>query len=179
MADVTLHFAKVAVASQGLNTGGQTRQDFEEAIAKRAEAAFPDPGLSKAQKFTRYMVETREGDLLYKASRLAPPRQAPQDLVATVDRPEPKGPAAVALDKLVEEFSARYNRSTSGRKLSRQQAYARVIDDPKNRRLRDAVRREEMEQTLRVAQLRAPIWRAEEEFEADFRLGESKGSRRL
>jgi hypothetical protein len=177
MADITLHFAKVAVATQGLNTGGQTRQDFEEEIAKRA-ATMRRHGESNAQAFTRCMVETREGNLLYKASRLAEPRQAPQDMVPTRDRPEPIGPAAVALDKLVEEFSAKYNRTTTGRKLSRQQIYARVIDMPENRRLRDAVLRESMEATLRVAQLRAPIWRAEESLEADFRLGRSPGSAR-
>src|SRR6516162_1415519 len=111
---------------------------------------------------------------------MAKPRpQAAQDLIPTRDRPEPTGPAAAALDKIVSEFRDKYNRETTGRKISRQQAYARVIDDPENRRLRDAVRREEQEASLRIQQLRQPIWAAEESFEADFRLGRSPASARM
>ena len=169
-----------SLTTRGLDCG-QNRQDFEEEIAKRAEAwALRRPGDSSAQLFTRYATSTDDGRLLFKAAMMAKPRpQAAQDLIPTRDRPEPTGPAAAALDKIVSEFRDKYNRETTGRKISRQQAYARVIDDPENRRLRDAVRREEQEASLRIQQLRQPIWAAEESFEADFRLGRSPASARM
>jgi hypothetical protein len=161
------------------NTGeacGFDRDDFHHEIEKRAAATRVN-GETSAQAYTRVLL-TAEGKELYKAYRTAPVRQAPQDIVPTRDRPEPKGPAAAELDRLVEEFVANYNRTTTGRRLSRQQGYSRVIELPENRRLRDAVRREEQEATLRIQQLRAPIWSAESEFERDFRLGRSPGSAR-
>jgi hypothetical protein len=170
-----LGFAKIA--NNTGETSGFDRDDFHHEIQKRAAATRVN-GETSAQAYTRVLL-TPEGKELYKAYRLAPPRQAPQDIVPTRDRPEPIGPAATELDRIVSAFRDKYNRETTGRKISRQQAFSRVIDLPENRRLRDAVRREEMEATLRVQQLRAPIWRAEQSFEADFRLGESKGSRRL
>ena len=85
---------------------------------------------------------------MYKAYRVAPPRQAPQDF-ASPTPPPPKSPAAAELDRLVDEFVARHNR-TNAKKLSRAQAYDRVFNDEDNRELRDRVRREEMEATRRV-----------------------------
>jgi hypothetical protein len=174
----TLTFAKLLVDSNGRNHCGITSDVYHDQLMRLARIEKRE-NESVQQAYRRLAESSETGALLFKAALWAPkPEQSAQDLVSPTP-PPPKGPAAEALDKLVDEFSAKYNRTTTGRKISRQQAYSRVIDLPENRRLRDAVRREEMEQTLRVAQLRAPIWRAEEEFEADFRLGESKGSARI
>jgi hypothetical protein len=171
-----LDFAKLMNASTTGQTFGLDKNDLHREIVKRAEKSRR-PGQSTQQSY-RDVLLTPDGNELYRAYKRAP-AAPPQDFVPTRDKPEPKGPAAVELDRLVEEFAARYNRTTTGRKLSRAQAYDRVFNDPENRRLRDAVRREEMEQTVRVQQLREPIWRAEQAFEADFRLGSSRGSARI
>jgi hypothetical protein len=59
------HFAKMLV-TQGIDSG-QTREDFENDIAKRAEA-IRRPGESREQVWTRFATETDDGRLLFKAA---------------------------------------------------------------------------------------------------------------
>jgi hypothetical protein len=144
------HFAKILL-TQGLDCG-QTRQDYEEDIAKRAES-IRNPGESDAQVFTRYVTETEDGRLLFKAAIAAKPRQAPQDFVAT-EKPA-AGPAASEMNRVVDEFMSK------NPKLSRSQAYDRVFTD--NRELAARVKAEE-HATKQVAAQREPIRAAEREF---------------
>jgi hypothetical protein len=154
------HFAKILV-TQGL-TCGQSRQDFEAEITKRAERR---QGESAAQAFTRYITEDETGKLLFKASKLAPPRQAPQDFA----NPEPpsRGLAQDQLDRLVDEFLVNYNRANS-KKLTRAQAYDRVFNSAQHRELRERVKAEERDATRRVAEQRKPIFTAQRQFERKF-----------
>jgi hypothetical protein len=147
------HFAKILV-TQGLDCG-RTRQDFEEDIAKRSEE-IRAPGETKEQVFTRYATTTDDGRLLLKASMMAPPRQAAQDLPVP-KTPEPAGPASKELDDL-----ARWMAKEKG--ISFQQAHARLQADPERKALVARVRREEIEAGQRVREARSPITSATREY---------------
>ena len=170
----TLTFAKVVVDSHGQNALGTTSDLYHDAVTDLARAHKRE-GESIAKAYVRLAETTEAGALLFQAAKAAPkpPTQAAQDFSDTY---QPIGDAAREMDRVVEEFRDKYNRTTTGRKLTRAQAYARVIDS--NPGLRDRVRREEMEATVRVRDQRAPIRTSQEELETDFRLGSSRGSAR-
>jgi hypothetical protein len=168
MADVMQHFARVAITTQGMNTGGQTRQDFEEEIVKRAPQV---PGLTQEQIFTRYVTTDATGRLLFKASVMAAPRQAAQDLPVT-QKPPSAGEASDELNELPRAMAKEKN-------LKFEQAFSALWTDPERAELVARVRREEAEQRARVQYSRWPIRAAEQEFSRDWRLGRSAGSRRM
>jgi hypothetical protein len=174
----TLTFAKVLISSNGRNHCEVTSDVYHKALEDLARAN-KRAGESLQQSYVRMSEQSEAGALLLKAVLWAPkPKQAPQDFA----NPEPpyRGPAQAEIDRIVDEFAARYNRTTAGRKLSRAQAFDRVYNDPANRELRDRLKRESAEASLRVQQQRSPIWRAEESFERpDWRLGRSPGSARM
>jgi hypothetical protein len=149
------HFAKVAIASQGQTTGGQTRQDFENEIIKRADRR---DGESSAQAFTRYATTTEDGKILFKAALLAPPRQVVQDLPAK--KPESAGPASKELEDL-----ARY--MARSKKYTFQQAYSELYTDPERAELVARVKREEADLKRRVSDARFPLRDAEESSETE------------
>src|SRR5262245_41170169 len=135
------HFAKMVVLNGGTNALGMHRQDFEEAIAKRAETTRA-PGESRQQAFTKYATTTNDGRLLFKASLLAPPRQAAQD-IPVPKRPEPAGEASAELERL-----ARFEAKAKGVKY--EQAYARLLTSPEHRELVRRVKAEELSATTMV-----------------------------
>jgi hypothetical protein len=145
------HFAKILV-TQGLDCG-QTRQDFEEDIAKRAEATRL-PGESREQAWTRFATATDDGRLLFKAAMLAPPRQFAQDL--TREKPKADGPASEELERTARAMAKE-------KKLTYQQAYSRLISDPDRKELLAEIRREEERARRAVSDQRWPLHNAERE----------------
>jgi hypothetical protein len=168
-----LGFAKIL--NETGNACGRDKDDFHREIEKRAEATRV-AGQSQAQAYSKYL-ETPEGNELYKAYRAAPaPKQAPQDFV-----PEPplaRGPAAAKLQEIVDKFLNDYNEKNS-RKISREQAYERVISSESHRALRAAVLAEERAASREIRDQRAPIWSAGRDLERDWSLGRSRGSARM
>jgi len=130
----TIDFAKALVA--GGHDRGLKRQDFEAEIARRAEDVRR-PGETPEQAFAKYMTETDDGKLLFKASKLAPSDDAAQDLVKP-DEPKPVGPASARLQQMAR-IAAQEQR------LSYQQAYTRLLTHPDHRELADRVKAEELD----------------------------------
>jgi hypothetical protein len=162
-----VHFAKILTETG--NASGFDREDFVEEISKLSEA-FRRPGESREQAFTRTIVENSEGALLFKASKLAPPREAPHDFVRDSE-PEPTSDAERELDRLARDVARTAN-------ISLARAKGRVLQDPQHQKIVRALTAAERRATAAVAQQRAPIFTAQRELEADFSLGRSAGSRR-
>ncbi len=130
---------------------GATKEDFEDAITKRAAAAFP--GLSSAQAFARFITTDPAGKMFFKAANMAERRvaQAAQDL----DPPQKSfGPAG----RLLNELAADLARSKS---LTLAQSYNELITDPTRADLIRRVREEERKATAAVAEQRWPMRNAE------------------
>jgi hypothetical protein len=164
-----LAFAKI-LKNTG-ETSGFTREDFHAEIQKRAEGTRR-PGQSSAQAYASYL-NTESGRILHDAYKRAPaaPPQAPQDLAPRNTKPSP-GPAS-------EEMAALARKLSRERKISYAQAFSRLFTDAAYAELAGRVREEERQATAAVRDQRAPISRAQEELERDFRLGRSPGSERL
>jgi hypothetical protein len=148
------HFAKMLVV-QGIDCG-QTRQDFEEDIAKRSES-IRRPGESREQAWTRFATTTDDGRLLFKAAMRAPPmeppRQAAQDLVR---EKKPAGPASEELERMARAMAREKN-------LTYQQAFSRLISDPSRREHLEEIKREEERARRAVSDQRWPLHNAERE----------------
>jgi hypothetical protein len=95
-----VEIAKAALEGHG--TLGRSRQYFERAIAKRAEASRRE-GESAAQAFTRCLVDDDEGKLLFKASKIAPAEDAPEDEVE--DKPVSRGKAHDELEVMARDHA--------------------------------------------------------------------------
>jgi len=94
-----LGFAKGLLA--GDSAYGLKRQDFEAGIATIAKR-IQQPGETSAQSFTKAMVDTEAGRLLFAASKRAPsaPPDPDQD---DVDEPEIKGEATLEIERRARE----------------------------------------------------------------------------
>jgi hypothetical protein len=147
------NFAKAIINNGGTNALGLHRQDFEEAIAKRAEE-IRTPGESSQQAFTRFATENEIGRVLLKASLLSPPRQAVQDLAP------PKKPALTPAARELDELAREMARS---KKYSYEQAFSRLYTDPERKALIERYNREQAELKTRVENQRFPLRDAEEE----------------
>jgi hypothetical protein len=172
----TIRFAKVLVDSNGRNHCGITSDVYHNELEKLARANKRETE-SVQQAYCRLAETSETGALLFKAALWAPkPETAPQDFVRPT--PPPRGPNAALLNRIVDDFVSRYNRSNE-KKLSRAQGFDRVYNDPANRDLREKVKAEELTASRAVRDQRDPIWSAQSELETDFRLGRSPGSARL
>jgi hypothetical protein len=147
------HFAKILV-TQGIDCG-QTREDFENDIAKRAET-IRRPGESREQAWTRFATETDDGRLLFKAAMKAPPMAPPRAAAQDLSRVKPSaGPASEQLQRMAEKMAKE-------KKLSVAQAYSRLISDPDRKELLDEIKREEARQrSSMVSASRWPLHDAE------------------
>jgi hypothetical protein len=148
-----------------------TRQDYEAEITKRAEATR-SAGETIEKALTRIATTTEEGKLLFKASVMAPPRQADQDL-APRKSPEPVGGPATA------QLNAMARAMARDKGVSFESAFARLWSDPERAELIQRAKREIAEATREVKSQRWPIEAAERELEQNWRLGRSPGSARM
>jgi len=156
--DAAVHFAKVISDANPFTRrevaaeAGLSRQDYEDAIHKRAES-IRRPGDSKQQAFTRYAVETDDGRALMKAALaappMAPPKQAPQDL-----KPKSAGPASEELERMARAMAKE-------RKLTVAQAYSRLISDPDRKEMLAEIKREEARARAQISESRWPLHDAE------------------
>jgi hypothetical protein len=156
-----LRFAKILVETG--ETCGNDRDFYHHAIEKRAAETRRDDE-SPHQAYVR-ILETPEGQLLHDAYKRAPvapaPKQAPQDLVR---EPRAAGEASEELNRMAQTMAKE-------KKLTFQQAYARLWSDPSHADLRERIRTEERRASQEVSDQRWPIRAAERDNERDWRLG--------
>jgi hypothetical protein len=144
-------FAKMIVGNGGANALGMHRQDFEGEIIRRAEKR---QGESSQQAFTRFITTDETGKLLFKASLLAPVRQAAQDL-APRKSPEPEGgPATRELNEMARAMAR-------DKGLSFEQSFSRIWSDPARAELVNRAKREQTEARREVRDQRWPMNDAE------------------
>ena len=124
-------FAKLAV-ERGVSAM-LSRQEFEAEIAKRAET-IRRTGETKEQAFTRFMTETPEGRVLFKAAKLAPVAEV--KAAETKSPVRKRGPAHDEIDRLARAHAREKN-------VSYASAFAKVMVEPENRELAARVLAEE------------------------------------
>jgi hypothetical protein len=154
MADAALRFAKM-LTTQGLDVG-MTRQDFEAEISKRAEATRAH-GESREQAFTRVATADDDGRLLFKASVMAPPKQAPQDFQAKPPQRQFSGEAGAELERMARAMA-------KDKSISYEQAFARLWSDPEGAELVARAKAEAADKRREIAAQRWPITSAAREF---------------
>jgi hypothetical protein len=162
-----LDFAKLMNASTTGQTFGLDKNDLHREIVKRAEKSRL-PGQSAQQSY-RDILLTPEGNELYRAYKRAP-AAPPQDFMPRNTKPVP-GPAS-------EELNALARKLARERRISYQRAYTELYTSEAHAELAAKIREEERQATAAVRDQRAPISRAQEELEREFRLGSSRGSAR-
>jgi hypothetical protein len=135
-----------------------SKRDYEAEIEKRSED-YRRPGESRQQAFTRFATETPEGKALMKAALAAPPAAPPkfadQDLVP--EKP-PGGPASEELMRLARSMAKE-------RKLTVDQAAARILSDPTRKDLLAEILREERRARTMISESRWPLNDAERQSE--------------
>jgi hypothetical protein len=138
-------FAKMQ--TEGKPTG-LDRDDWHNAIVKRAELRYGDAELSAAQKYVRTIEKDPLGWELYAALKAAPYPEAKEALEKPAD-----------IHKSVADMHGRAHGQMHAKAIDAQRAdprasyagaYARVYSDPKNSALRAQVKAEHLAATMRA-----------------------------